>query len=180
MGVVWVVLLAAAPPGWGQQATIEDLIISSTGENLLLYCTVQGSFSEELNRAILSGVPTTFTFRIELHRKRSILPDVKITEIVRHHTLKHDTLKNDFTVSLEGEENEIHTVKEFFRAKRIMTEVNGVKVARLSDLEPKHTYSVRIKAELNKVRLPLYLHYIFFFVSLWDFETAWHEVYFTF
>ena len=31
-------------------------------------------------------------------------------------------------------------------------------------------------AELNKIQLPLYLHYVFFFLSLWDFETDWHSV----
>jgi len=35
---------------------------------------------------------------------------------------------------------------------------------------------LRVKAELEKVRLPLYLHYVLFFVSLWDFETDWYTV----
>ena len=33
-----------------------------------------------------------------------------------------------------------------------------------------------VKAELEKVRLPLYLHYVLFFVSLWDFETDWFTI----
>jgi hypothetical protein len=32
-----------------------------------------------------------------------------------------------------------------------------------------------IKAKLDKVRLPLYMEYVFFFVSLWDFETDWYR-----
>jgi len=35
-------------------------------------------------------------------------------------------------------------------------------------------------AELDKIRLPLYLHYVFFFLSLWDFETDWYAVDFLF
>jgi len=31
-------------------------------------------------------------------------------------------------------------------------------------------------AELDKLELPLYLHYIFFFLYLWDFKTDWHAV----
>ncbi|WP_353806870.1 DUF4390 domain-containing protein [Desulfobacter sp.] len=39
---------------------------------------------------------------------------------------------------------------------------------------------MRIKAELEKVTLPLWLHYIFFFVSYWDFETDWYVINFTY
>lgn len=35
-------------------------------------------------------------------------------------------------------------------------------------------------AELNKIRLPFHLHYVFFFLSLWDFETDWHTIKFTY
>ncbi len=40
-------------------------------------------------------------------------------------------------------------------------------------------YELAIKAELSKVELPLFFRYIFFFVSLWDFETDWQVVTFT-
>jgi len=30
---------------------------------------------------------------------------------------------------------------------------------------------VRVKVKIDKVRLPLYMEYVFFFVSLWDTET---------
>ena len=33
---------------------------------------------------------------------------------------------------------------------------------------------LRIKTELEPVKLPLHLEYLMFFVSLWDFETDWH------
>jgi len=32
------------------------------------------------------------------------------------------------------------------------------------------------KAELNKLTLPFHLHYVLFFVSLWDFETDWYTI----
>ncbi len=173
-------LLTKATCAWAGPATISDVIITTSPQYLLLYCTVQGSFSEDMTRAILSGISTTFTFRVELYKKRSFLPDSKVTEIIRHHAIKYDMVKNEFTVDIESDENKTDTVKEFFTAKKLMTEINGLKVVKLSELEAGQTYYIRIKAELNKVRLPLYLHYVLFFVSLWDFETDWHEVYFTF
>ena len=32
-----------------------------------------------------------------------------------------------------------------------------------------------MKAKLDKARLPLRMEYLFFFVSLWDFETDWYQ-----
>ena len=57
-----------------------------------------------------------------------------------------------------------------------MTEIKGLKIASLKELEKGQTYSVITRAQLNKVTLPLKLHYVLFFVSLWDFETDWYSV----
>ena len=61
-----------------------------------------------------------------------------------------------------------------------MTEIRNIEVIPLKKLEPGARYQLRVKAELEKVRLPLYLHYVLFFVSLWDFETDWYTVDFTY
>jgi hypothetical protein len=59
-------------------------------------------------------------------------------------------------------------------AKTLMSKVKGFKIRSLSPLKPGIPAYFRIKAELDPVRLPLHLEYLFFFVSLWDFETDWH------
>ena len=56
-----------------------------------------------------------------------------------------------------------------------MADLNGVPIAQLKTLKRNEYYYVRIKAKLDKVRLPLRLEYVFFFVSLWDFETDWYR-----
>ena len=37
------------------------------------------------------------------------------------------------------------------------------------------TYYILIKAKLERVKLPFSMEYLFFFVSLWDFETDWYR-----
>jgi len=49
-----------------------------------------------------------------------------------------------------------------------------VEVRPSSPLKPGLPSELRIKAELDAVKLPFHLEYLFFFVSLWDFETKWH------
>jgi hypothetical protein len=56
-----------------------------------------------------------------------------------------------------------------------MADLSGVPVASLETLKSNEYYEIDIKAKLDKVRLPLHLEVVFFFVSLWDFETDWHR-----
>jgi len=162
-----------------KDATIEDVIITTASRDLLLYCTVKNCFTEEMNRAILNGIPTTFTFHIQLHRQVRFFLDKKLADMKINQTIKYDALKNEFGLTLGSKSDSTATIKEFYEAKSLLTEINGLKLASLDQIQPGRKYRVRIKASLNKVRLPFYLHYILFFVSLWDFETDWHEVLFT-
>jgi hypothetical protein len=57
-----------------------------------------------------------------------------------------------------------------------MTEINSLKIIPLNRLEKDEQYQLSVKAEVSKKTLPLYLHYILFFVSLWDFETDWYAI----
>jgi hypothetical protein len=56
-----------------------------------------------------------------------------------------------------------------------MSELDGVVIASVEDLQKNNTYYIKIKAKLDAVRLPMHMEYVFFFVSLWDFETDWHK-----
>ena len=65
---------------------------------------------------------------------------------------------------------------EHEEARKLMTEVDGIKVVPLKWLEAGKQYQIRSKAELSEITLPFYLHYVLFFVSLWDFETDWYTI----
>ena len=55
------VRLLASGLAWGQEARITDVIVTNTRDDLILYFKVEGCFTEDLQQAVLSGVPTTFT-----------------------------------------------------------------------------------------------------------------------
>jgi hypothetical protein len=71
-------------------------------------------------------------------------------------------------------------VEDFHEAKNLMSKIVGVKLTELNKLQKGNRYQVRMMAELAKIRLPLYLDYVLFFLSLWDFETDWYKVSFTY
>ena len=167
-------------PLWAAEATLSEIIVTNTQDDLLVFFDIEGSFTREMEEAILNGIPATFTIIIRLYRTRTIWFDASIADIRLEHTIKYDSLKNEFRVTRsENPENELVT-KDFEVAKKAMTEIRNIEVVPLAELRPGDRYQLRVKAELEKVRLPLYLHYVLFFVSLWDFETDWYTVDFTY
>ncbi|MGD8382306.1 MAG: DUF4390 domain-containing protein [Syntrophobacterales bacterium] len=169
-------LLSFPSPLQAAEATLSNIIVTNTQEDLLVFFDVEGCFTREMEEAILNGIPTTFTIVIKLYRTRTAWLDASIASITLEHTIKYDSLKNEFRVTRSGEDNTELVVKDFEAAKKAMAEIRNIRVVPLKELQNRGKYQLRVKAELDKVRLPLYLHYVLFFVSLWDFETDWYTV----
>jgi hypothetical protein len=90
------------------------------------------------------------------------------------HTIKYDNVKKLLYVYFD-DDKEPTSFQDFESAKRVMADLNGVPIAQLETLKKNEYYYVQIKAKLDKVRLPLHMEVVFFFVSLWDFETDWYR-----
>jgi hypothetical protein len=159
-----------------QEARLTNITVSNTRDDLLLYLNLEGAFSEKLNKAILSGVPATFFFLTKLNRVRHMWVDPEIADITVTHTIKYDNLKKEFIVRRSWRNNEPEITKSFKEAQKWMTEVNSLKIIPLGQLEKGQQYQLRTKAEVSKQTLPFYLHYVLFFVSLWDIETDWYTI----
>ncbi len=155
------------------EAKVTDLLISNTADNLLVYLKLENSFTEKMEEAILAGIPTTFTFVLEVYRERSWWFDKKISLLEVRHAIKYDNIKKILYVLFAEGGKDPEQFKEFSEAKIAMSELNGIAFIPLKQLTKGEAYYLRVKAKLEEVRLPLHLEYIFFFVSLWDFETDW-------
>ena len=111
-----------------------------------------------------------------MNRVQNFWFDKDIADIEVTHTIKYDNLKKEFTVERSWKEDNPEVTKSFKEAKKWMTEIKSLKIIPLNRLEKNEQYQLRVKAEVSKKTLPLYLHYILFFVSLWDFETDWYAI----
>ncbi|UCF72355.1 MAG: DUF4390 domain-containing protein [Deltaproteobacteria bacterium] len=160
------------------EARLSDIIVTNTRDHLLAYFNVRGCFTEEMNRAILNGISTKFTYIVKLYEVRNAWFDRKIADIKVTHTIEYNSLKNEFNLSLPEQDKKKVKTKDFDEARELMADLVALKVARLDKLKRGLHYQLRMKAELDKIELPFYLNYIFFFLSLWDFETDWYSVIF--
>ncbi len=155
---------------------IVDLVATNDDSNLLIDLKVEGAFKEKMEEAILNGIPTTFSYFIVLQKPRFLRPSKNIEKIKVTHTIKYNNLKNNYAVKRSWDGNKTLTTDSFDEAKRLMSEISGLKVIPLKKLKKGRQYTLKAKAELDRVTLPFFLNYVFFFVSLWDFETDWYTV----
>jgi hypothetical protein len=175
-----VILLLFSQAVFAQEARLTSFRHDTVDDELYVDLEVEGAFTEKMKKVVLSGVPTTFIFYVSVYQDRSWWMDRKIADIEVSHTIKFDNLKKQFAVyrSWKGKEPEI--VESFSEAREIMTKVERFSIMPLSLLEKGGLYRIQSKVELSKVTLPFYLHYVLLFVSLWDFETDWYSIAFTY
>ncbi|MDD9301500.1 MAG: DUF4390 domain-containing protein [Desulfobacter sp.] len=161
-------------------AVLSGIKLANTRDDLIAYFKVKNAFKTKTIQAVQNGIPTTFTFYLTLYKTAGNLFDKKIADLKIKSTIKYNSLKEEYTVFRPWKEETPLMTKSFDEAKAWMTEVDNLKVIPLGQLVKADKYQIRIKAELEKVTLPLSLHYVFFFVSFWDFETDWYVINFTY
>jgi hypothetical protein len=164
----------------GEEATLSEIMVSTTGGDLSISFKVIDCFTEDMKAAIDNGIRTTFTFFVELNENRDYWWDRGIADVKASHEIQYDSLKKIYTIFMSEHAGEPLVVSDFEKAKDAMSRISNLHVAKLTNLTKGERYQVRMMAELDKIRLPFYLHYVFFFLSLWDFNTDWYTVDFIF
>ncbi len=174
------------PPGNSAFAETEknvqfkDITLTTSTTHLLLFGVIKNEDQEELVQALRNGIPMEYTFFVKLFRIKEQWADENLAEIAYSHTLKYDTLKEQYQLTLKEQKNKVFTFTSLIKALQAMNEINGLKVVEISRLIPDATYEIHIKAELFEKTLPMNLHYIIPFISLWDMDTDWHTIEFTY
>ncbi len=174
--IVFLIGLFSSRPALASDARLTDIVITNTQDDLLAYFSVADCFTEDMKRAIDNGVSTTFIFFVKLYEVRNWWWDRNIADLNVSHEIKYDNLKKVYIMRLSSKDNKMIYVKDFDEAKKLMSEIVGLKVTELRNLQRGNHYQISMMAELDKIRLPFYFHYVFFFLSLWDFETDWYTV----
>lgn len=152
---------------------IMDILITNDFENVLLYARLVNGFKPKMEMAVSAGISAAFTLWVEVYEERPLLWDrkIKTREITR--TLKYDNLTKTYSVfTTQSEPVVFHN---FENAQKAMSDFNGIAIVPLSALTRGNSYYALVKVKMDKVRLPLHMEYVFFFVSYWDFETSWYR-----
>lgn len=162
-----------------KEPIIDEIVISAAGGHLLLFATVRHCFTDEMLEGVHNGIPLTFRFDIRLNKIRKNWFDSELVEHKINHTLSYDPLKEEYQVAF-AEKDRPEVTRSLEEAKKMMTDINGLELHPLNELQAGSPYSLEIKATLVENTFPLSMHLIIPFTSLWNFETDWRIVEFNY
>jgi hypothetical protein len=115
-----------------------------------------------------------------LYKTTKNWPNEQVAAFNFQHIMIYDTLKENYRITLEEDNNRVLSCKSLDEGQKILNEINGAKVVALNQLIPDNRYTLKIRAELYQKTLPLSLHNALPFFSWWDVETDWHSIDFTY
>ncbi len=159
-----------------KKASLTDIIVTTSEKELIVFSVLNDSFNDEMIQGLHSGIPVHFSFFVELILEKPNWFDKELVSMEFKHILEYDTLKEIYRVKLEEMSKKDSTFKSIAKAQKAINEINNLKIIKLAQLQPDQSYTLRIKAELFKKTLPMKLHYLIPFISLWDIETNWHAI----
>ena len=172
-GIACLLICLLPLPAFCEKAFIKGVGVKGTDGAWKVSFFVEDCFTEKMEEAIQTGIPTIFTFYLNLYQKRSWWKDRKVASLHFHHTIQYHPMRGEYEVTLD-EKKTSRVTSNLGEAKALMAKVEEVEVRPSSPLKPGVSTQIRIKAQLDPVKLPLHMEFLFFFVSLWDFETDWY------
>ncbi len=177
--IVAAILIVSTLTSWdvlAKEAFIKDIKTQIKEDALLISFRVTDCFTDKMIQAIKNGVNTRFVYLIRLYKVRRWWKDKKIADIKVCHTIHYDSIKKVYHLRLSEENKKRMPIKDLEEAKKILARISDLRIIDTKELQKDQEYQIRVKAELDKIRLPLHLHYILFFLSLWNFDTDWYKV----
>ena len=152
---------------------IKDVLVTNDKMNVLVYARVS-HFNSDIENAILAGVPTTFSFKIEFYQNEELWFDKRLTQVEVKKNIKYDRIRETFYLNSNFQKAP-EVFQKFEVARSAIAEINGIPVMSVKNLKKDRKYYARIKLEWENYRLPFYASFIRIFLSLRDFETDWYH-----
>jgi hypothetical protein len=167
IGITFVLIWILPVVAFSQKASIRDVLVKAGDGTWKVSFSVDNCFPEKMQEAIQNGIPATFVFYLQIYQVKSWWRDQKLVSLPFQHTIQYSPIQGEYQVTF-GEKGMSRVTRNFEEAKTWMARVQEVEAKVPPEMKPGSLTYLRIKAELDPVKLPLHLEY------LWDFETDWH------
>ena len=165
----------------GNNPAISELRLHMGQDSVMLSAALSAPFGTETRQAMRGGVPFTFRYRIRLTRRGVFLGEAGVRDAVVTHTLRYDPVKQTYLFQGEGYPERVEmSTREVDEAIGWLTTVTDWPLYPLGELKKDVRYRVRVMATLRSVELPSVLGYLFFFTSIFNQDTSWRQVDFSY
>ena len=180
--LVLILAFAAGSEGSVADPHIVDLNLREGEKHVLLSATLVAQFDEEMRQAIRGGVPLKIGYKVRLTRKGSIFGERIVRNRELFNGLEYDPVRQLYLFTAEGYGPEVieRTTRDEEEALGWLTTIEDWPLYSFKKLNRNTRYRVRVMATLRSVELPSVLGYLFFFTTIFNRETPWVWMDFTY
>ena len=148
--VVFMAVVGAAALGAMRQSEDPDLSVAPIARDgqVLVSFELSDGLTAEVRDAIQSGLPTTFSYEVELRRGTSAWFDRTIAAVTITATVRFDnlTLRYQMSRAVDGRVEDARPTEDSAAVSRWMTRFERMPLLRTSALEANAEYYVRVRA----------------------------------
>lgn len=174
---LFLVILLSCNNGIASQESMEmsGLTVINSEKELLLYGNLKNSFTETAAERLKSGIELIYDFSFEIYKTALEIPDELITNGTFQHSIRYDTLKDDYIISFKSTKNNLR-FKSLYDAKKRIEIINDIPLIALNQLIPENNYKIRIKVERNQKAKILNPNTIMPLLKGLNKKTIWYEI----
>jgi Domain of unknown function (DUF4390) len=157
--------LTAAPPN----PTIQNLGATASGGKVSVHFTLAGAFQNgEMVEALRSGLPTSFTYSIEIFRDRPNWFNDSLAKARVEVICTYNSLTREYLLNLRRDKHLVRseTFTDLAELERRMTTVDEADLFDIGSLKP---YKLKVRARADLMRGWL------MYVIPWEVSTKWRE-----
>lgn len=177
---MFLALCCLLPPalGWAAEAEpgIRDIVVTNSSADLVLFLKTDGLFTPEVVSGVQSGLTVKVVFEVRLALVRSAWKDKEIFQGRVNHSLRYDTLKQEYHLLTPERGDGETTLASLDKAKLLLTELNGAKLLPLALLQPDRQYMLAVRAFLVQDTDTSLVRHLLPFGRLGTVKTDWRQV----
>lgn len=126
-----------------------------------------------VRQGLADGVPLSLQVELLVERRRRLLPDANIAELVQRYHLQYNAVSARYVLRNvnSGEQESFATVDE---ALNRLAQIRDVPVLDKSFVQPGPRYEANVRAKMDYGAVPLTVRILMFWVNDWHRETEWY------
>jgi hypothetical protein len=137
----------------GAVADVPDITVTPIARDgqVLVSFELSDGFTADVRDAIQSGLPTTFSYEVELRRGTSIWFDRTVASVTITATVRFDNLTRRYQMShaIDGRVEDAKPAEQLDAVREWMTKFERVPLSKTSALEANGEYYVRVRAHTH-------------------------------
>ena len=158
---------------------IYEFTVSNSRDKLLAYFSLKNGCPPYVQIALESGIIVRYIYEVELQTPRFLMKK-RLSRLFISRTLTYDNLKGEYRVSFGPDAPRVVSVRTLEEAKPLIFEINDVSIISLSELPREKTYTLRVRAKMEKAALALPFKRLLDLFSSWGYQTKWYEIRFNY